>query len=560
MNWRAIEQDRKHVLERLGEGRFDAMETVTRVAETEFFRSLLAEGDLAGLASTYPTPRRREDVPLWVYLSSELALRINASHGFKSLPYVLPCGGLRDAFGPGQVSRRRGRSGGVGADCWEGFNAKNAYARTTPCDPDYLRKMARDTEPNALQRWFNRDVARYYGSLGAYDPEGIFLADGTYLFVPDNPRYERSDVLWFDGHNHPVGQEERNAMDEAGRAGLHRERCYRKVALLHTTRSKDFYVYTGVKVMPGREAECPALRELVDGFVEAVGQGAMKVLVYDRGFIDGPTLAHLKTRHGVDAVFPLKRNMQCFDEAWRLAACSRDPWRESGPPEAPEPDPPPERPDAIRRREAKRRATVRRRKRAVQRRGESAPKPKLVKTCAKAIRDLRVWDRCEVPVHVVPMRDLYDNGEERCWVLATTRDFEDPFELRRYYRLRPTIEERIRQTKCFWDITRFRSTRFSLVVNQIVFVLMAYSLLQIFLVKTDRRDLARSVRERLFQELMNQEDEIAVYVDGRAAFLPPLEYQTILLSLNESARRKILGRTRELLAQRSRPPHKPLRP
>ena len=33
--------------------------------------------------------------------------------------------------------------------------------------------------------------------MGAYDSDGLFIADGTYLFVPDNPRYEDSQRLLF---------------------------------------------------------------------------------------------------------------------------------------------------------------------------------------------------------------------------------------------------------------------------------------------------------------------------------------------------------------------------
>jgi len=559
MNWRGIEHDRRYVLARLREGVLDAMETVTRVAETEFFQYLLQEGDLAGLAATYPTPRQREDVPLWVYLSSELSLRINASHGFKSFPYVLPCSGLRDALGPAQVRKVLGPYGRGARGQWEGFNRKNAYARRTVCDPDYLRKMARDTAPERLQAWHNHSVAQYYRTLRAYDRDGIFIADGTYLFVPDNPRYERSDVLMFDEHNHPVGKEEIERLSAGERRRLHRERCYRKVSLLHTTWDKDFYLYTGVKVMRGRDAECPALRGLVDGFVKTLGKGVMKVLIHDRGFVDGPGISHYKLDHEIDAVFPLKKNMQCFDEAWRLADFSPEPWREYVPPEPPALDEPPVRPEYIRRRERKRRATIRKKKQEESDETSAAPKRRLVKTRAKAIKDLRVWDACGVPIHVVAMRDIHDDGRESRWVLATTMDFSDPFELRRHYQLRPTIEERIRQTKCFWDITKFRATKFSLVVNQIVFVLMAYSLVQIYLLKTGRKDLARRVRQRLFQELMEQEEQHAVYCDNRVAFLPPLEYQEILLSLEEHARRKLLGRTRQLRAQRSQPPAKPWR-
>jgi hypothetical protein len=145
-------------------------------------------------------------------------------------------------------------------------------------------------------------------------------------------------------------------------------------------------------------------------------------------------------------------------------------------------------------------------------------------------------------------------------VLASTFDFDDPLQLREYYQMRPVIEERIRQTKCFWDLAKFRATKFSLVINQIVFVLMAYTLVQIFLHKSGREDLAAHTRDRLFDELFSQDDRMALYCDGRVAFLPLLEYQELILSLEEHARRKVLGLTRKLQAQRTSSPHKPWRP
>jgi hypothetical protein len=70
----------------------------------------------------------------------------------------------------------------------EGFNEKNDYDRQTPCDQDYLRKMARDTEARELETWFNRHVVGLFKQHHAFDAEGIFIGDATYLFVPDNPQ------------------------------------------------------------------------------------------------------------------------------------------------------------------------------------------------------------------------------------------------------------------------------------------------------------------------------------------------------------------------------------
>ena len=70
-----------------------------------------------------------------------------------------------------------------------GFNHKNDYVRQTPCDQDFLRKFARDTKADRLHAWFNREVPRCLRSLRLFDQEGLFIGDGSYLFVPDNEHY-----------------------------------------------------------------------------------------------------------------------------------------------------------------------------------------------------------------------------------------------------------------------------------------------------------------------------------------------------------------------------------
>ena len=99
---------------------------------------------------------------------------------------IVRAGGLVDALGP-EVARRQvdPESGNLTLEC-AGFNDRNLYPRQTACDQDFLRKLARDIEPESLEEWYNRHVVTVYKELGAFDADGLFIADGTYLFVPDN--------------------------------------------------------------------------------------------------------------------------------------------------------------------------------------------------------------------------------------------------------------------------------------------------------------------------------------------------------------------------------------
>jgi hypothetical protein len=553
--WESFEADPEYVEERFRRGFFDYMEVAGSVAETSFFRHFLGRGDIQRLAASYPTPRKKEEVPLWLYLSSQLTLRLHGSHGFGAYPYVLHCGGLREALGPDQAQRRHDPETGEGRDVFRGFNQKNDYERSTPCDPDFLRKLAKDTRSNRLQGWFNSAVPEYLGGIDAFDKEGIFILDGSYLFVPDNERYERSAVLCIDEHNHPISQVDRESLPAAAQRRCRFRRCYKAVSLLHTDREKSAFLYAGLRILPGNESETPSLKSMVPEIARAAGRGVIKVLLHDRGFIDGEATSLLKKDYGIDSVFPLKKTMTVYEEAWRLCEEIDTPWQiYLPPPPAPATDPP-ERPDHIRRREEKRRAT--RKEKHI---GPIEPRVDVVKLELKAVREHRTWESCAVPIHVVLIREYRSDGTRSEWALATTMRFSEPLEIFKLYEIRTAIEERHRQLKCFWDLSSFRSTAFSLVVNQVVFVLLAYTLMQVFLKETENGKLSGTTRERLLQQLLPHEDKVYVYCDGRFAVLTGLELLDWALSVREGARRRMRGTIQRLRNQIRKPPETPRRP
>ena len=554
-HWEVFEEDKDYVIQRFREGFIDYIEVVGKVAEATFFRHFLERGDIQELAATYPTPRRKEEVPLWLYLCSELTLRLHGAHGYGGYPYVIHCGGLREALGPGQAHWAAHPETGKPCEVFEGYNRKNAFARATPCDPDFLRKISRDTGARALLDWFNADVQRYLLRRKAFDARGIFLLDGSYLFVPDNENYRGSSMLRFDEHNHPISAAEEKALPEAARRRCTWQRCYKAVTLLHTDPSKDFFLYSGARLLSGRASETPFLRKMVPEFVHAVGKGVMKTLIYDRGFIDGAAVALLKEEYGVDSVFPLKKKMTIWDEARRLSEVDGTPWQIWTPP-PPTPLPiPPQRPEHIRRREEKRQET--RKERGI---GPAEAPVTVLKVELKAIREHRTWDACRVPVHVILLREHRSNGKLLEWALATTKDFEDPLEVWELYEIRTAIEERHRQLKCFWDLTSFRSPAFSLVLNQVVFVLFAYTLIQLFLKETENGELAGKLREHLLQSLLPEENKVYIYCDNRFGIFTGVEQLDLSLSLKDGARRRMKGKTRRLLRQRRKPPELPPRP
>jgi hypothetical protein len=85
----------------------------------------------------------------------------------------------------------------------------------------------------------------------------------------------------FDEHNHPVSLEQYNKMSEAQKGRCPWRRCDKMVTLLHTNRRREFFLFVAVKVISGKDHECPVLYELIKQFVEAMGPGVMKRLIVD---------------------------------------------------------------------------------------------------------------------------------------------------------------------------------------------------------------------------------------------------------------------------------------
>jgi hypothetical protein len=543
-----FQYDRSFVLDALRQGDIDYLEHVSEAAEADLFRHLIQRQVIQRLAETYPTPRKKQEVPVWIYLSSELSLKLHGAQGYHAFPRILRSGGLIEALGPelGGRKTRHPETHDVTLAC-PGFNDKNDYDRQTPCDQDFLRKFARDTKADALHAWFNREVPRCLRSLGLFDPEGLFIGDASYLFVPDNERYEQSDLLWFDEHNHPVEADKVDLRDKRYQP----HRCYKLVSLIHVNRKLDFFFVVAARVVSGRRHECPVLYEMVEEVVRAVHKGLIKVLIVDRGLIDGERMGYLKQKLAIDTIVPLRANMDLYADAIGLTRLRGFAWEPYVPPVAPPrmPSSSP-RPAVVEKREAKRQRTLAARKdkaaaAAALAAAPTAP-PSAPQTLLGLGRGLRSWSQCPVPFTAVVNRERDEHGQTQDWVLVSTSDHFTAAEIRSTYELRPAIEERHRQYKCFWDLTRMHSCAFSLVVNQALFVLLAYTLVQAHLVLRQRQALTGGVWQRTWQLLAPSLEVVAVYYRQRFCLLTLAEFSRILLDIAEPARGKLRDKLKRI--------------
>ena len=143
---------------------------------------------------------------------------------------------------------------------------------------------------------------------------------------------------------------------------------------------------------------------------------------------------------------------------------------------------------------------------------------------------------------------------------SRAKDVKYPQEKRQEYHLRIAIEERYRQIKCFVDLTKFTSRAFSMVVNQVVFTMLAYNLLQLHLFRQKRKELNQKTLPHIRQQLLPSDNHTIVYYQNYYALFRPFELVQFVVELTEEPRKKIaqkcrrIGRELNTLMNNPRPP------
>jgi hypothetical protein len=533
MNLSFVEHQPQKVLQAFRRGEFDNIEVISQADERDFFERCFQERILETLAQSMPTARKKQEVPRWFILAACLSLKLHQENSFLALERVVRCGGLLSALPPDLATKHLDEQTRQWALHCQGFNQKNHFDRATPCDQDTLRKALKDVPAQQWLEWFNGPVQEAFQSYGYFDPEGIFIGDGSYLFVPDNPAYQGSVVMWFDEHNHPVNYQE---LTPEERQRAHRERCYKWVSLLHLRRGA--YVYAGAVILPGNAHEVQPLYGLVERFVQTVGRGVIKWLVLDRGFIDGEQISRCQRDWSIEVVIPMKKKMDIWTDAWALA--QRGTWTKVPPEPAPLPAVAPNRPEWLARREAKRQQTLSQSKTA------PAPEEHFTHTEYCWIEGFRSWRAATVPLSVLCLRDHYADGHHQDWALIATYSGPEPLKMLNLYGQRAAIEERHRQLKCFYDLTDFRSRNFNAIAAQVVMVLLTYTLRQWQLWKFIDENLANLTPQGLADRLRLLQQWIVIYLGLSYAQLPVVTFAKEAILLEGEARRKALRKLESL--------------
>jgi hypothetical protein len=444
----------------------------------EFFAFLLASDFFAFCEKTYPSPRVKTEVPPWFLLASLFAAKMYGEESFLNIPYVLKNGSILKMLG-------------LNLGPTPGFNNKNKKDRKYPVDQDCIRKFFKDTAPDKLTGWFNHDLVSWMAKKSAYK-SGIFIMDASYVQLPDNSNYKYAEYVWLDKDGNHASQ---------GAPGARLTLCYKFSSLLNTDRDGSYYIYAGARIDPGNIYGLNEGRDLVDSFIQ--NGGYIGTLLIDRGYLDGATLTHFKKDYKINWVIPLKTSMSAYDEAVGLARGKNVNWDTYCVDETSD--------------------------------GFIAKKEEVT-----TFYELKSWQSLSVALHVSIKRETdYKSGKVSYFVLAHSKKYKYPSEAFDLYKKRSKIEERHRQLKGFWDFTKFSSPAFSLVITQVIFKLAAYSLMQLYLLRADMRELANKTISTITKKERAGECVVILYSGSHYAVFDLDEYSLILMKLDTDSKNRL---------------------
>ncbi|MEW6552622.1 MAG: transposase [Campylobacterota bacterium] len=479
------EENRIKVLNALKDGRIDYLDLADWTFQDRFFAFLLGIRFFEICGASYPNPRQKEEIALWFLLACKVQMKLHTTAAFDQLPAILRSGAV--------LSRVKFNVGGNNG----GFNNKNKKERTCPLHHDTARKFYKDTDPIEMRQWHNTDVQRFIKHNRGFDKHGIFLLDQTHLVVPDNANYKDAVRMPVDEHGQLIDM---SGMTAEQKKAVKYHPCYALSELLHIGKEEPSFIFAGYQLGPGNADELDQGLPLVTDFVGAVGKGVMELLIVDRGLISGSFVTYVKRDLNSDVLIPLRANMDALTDPVRIAESLKYKWTKYD---------------------------------KYDKKGVRYIEEVTV------VKDVDIWEGCEVPLHTSIMRITGSDGSVRYWGLSSTfkpKNAREAFDL---YALRTQIEERHRQIKNFWYINKFTSPDESLIEAHVLFTLLTYSLIQLYLNKNHLNAIANKTIQSLKSEEQMGINNVVVYSGNYFAVFDLDDYTEIIIDLNEEARSRL---------------------
>jgi len=482
-------ESKAKVSEYLSKGVQDLIESSRWSLADEFMAFILKMNFLTFADKTYPNPRKKNFIPVWFVICCQFVMKIHLEKSYLALGALLKSGPVLSRIGFNVRHEL-------------GFNDLNKYERKTPVHQDAVRKFFKDTDPGLMREWFNVDLQRWFGRMGCFDTEGVYILDQTHLVVPRNENYK--DAVYMPVDEHGQRYSGLDKMTEEEKKALQYHPCYTLSTLLHLSFNKQAFHVAAYEFGPGNEDELPQARRLVKTFFKNHKKGDMKLLIADRGYICGEFITWLKQDYEVDTLIPLKGNMHQHTDAVAISKMPGAKWVDV----------------------------------------PTDSKRKNLRSVRACIIDkVALWDECKVDLYTTVCEVIKIVKEIETQVntftLCSTRKFDTASEVVISYRLRTNTEEAFRHFKRGWRINDFPSPDRSLLEAHIGFTLTTYSLLQLYLMRNDLQHKTRKMIQTLKREMHSTNQNLLVYAGQFFAHFSLKEFLKLTYNLSTEVHEKL---------------------
>jgi hypothetical protein len=313
----------------------------------------------------------------------------------------------------------------------EGFNQRNTHARKAPFNGETLKHLLLSADSEELIQWFNTGLLPLWREQAGKARTHRYILDGTKIEVPAHrvKGYQGAGTVRNEddttSHGYKVVwlQEILEIPAEPGcPSRFHRG------------------MIVGLRIGPIEEHDLSLGRWLVSEFQFEEGD----TLIFDRGFIDGAWVTELKEKRKIDAYFTLRRNMKLSKEVLLRAYAERnDQWT-------------------------------------------THPTRKNQWVQRVLPWDLTGWEDCPVLKSGALVKWKNKDGSFDEVLFVSTKDDESPEKILSIYDERSQIEESHRHMKSFQGIDVLLSKKWVHVVFRILMGVIAFNLINLFLVEQER--------------------------------------------------------------------------
>lgn len=176
-----------------------------------------------------------------------------------------------------------------------------------PCNLDAFYDELSRLTPGAWRRLLSGQIMLLAGRNFLSDRDGVFAMDATELEVKGKS-FERSGVI----------ARKEQVLKSGGEVvtRVTKKRGYKLVTLLKVTKKQTYVV--AASIIPIHRSELKVARQLIDTALSSLPEKTLRLLLVDRGFMDGKFFGFLIKR-GVNFIIPTKDNMAITTDMRGLA-------------------------------------------------------------------------------------------------------------------------------------------------------------------------------------------------------------------------------------------------